>query len=322
MKGSDNLAEISGFFNSHEGDRQYYVSFLAEYFANFVGSGVFFGGKYLKVEPFGGNMDIQVLEGRGFINGYYYANKSAPKVMTLEPSHLTLSRIDRVVLRLDLQEEKRAVTAEIVKGMPSNNPEVPALRRDNAVFELSLATVRVNASVTKIVDANILDTRLSAECGVVTHLVPNGFSLDTIFSQYKDSLEQRIREWETKKSQQAADWQGQMTSQQQTFNRKTNEIDDWYADIRANISKLQTFDFDNLVGVPGCKRVSVKEGSGFRETIQTTAGNKKVAERVTAKTVSGFTETIKIYEEDGVSIMKTFTITTTKTAAGFEERVV
>lgn len=316
------MAEISGFFNSHEGDRQYYVSFLAEYFSSFVGTGVFFGGNFLKVEPFGGNMDIQILEGKGFVNGYYYANKDAPKVITLEPAHLTLSRIDRVVLRLDLREEKRVVSAEVVTGTPANSPKAPALRRDNAVYELSLATVRVNASVTEIRVSNITDTRLGADCGVVTHLVPNGYSMDTIFNQYSDSLAEKLSQWETKKTQQQSQWQNQMNAQQTTFQQKTSEIDEWYADIRANISKLQTFDFDNLVGVPGCSRITTRESNGFREIIKNTSSNKKVAERVTTKTATGFTEAIKIYEEDGTSIMKSFTITTTKTATGFEERVV
>lgn len=316
------MAEISGFFNSHQGDRQYYVSFLAEYFASFVGNGVFFGGNYLKVEPFGGNMDIQILEGKGFINGYYYANKDAPKVITLEPSHLTLPRIDRVVLRLDLRDEKRAVTAEAVIGTPANTPIAPVLCRDNAMYEVSLATVRVNASVSEIKLSNIVDTRLGVECGIVTHLVPNGFTMDSLFNQYSGSLTDRMNEWETQKNWQNKNWQNQMTAQQQTFEGKANNIDAWYSDIRSNIAKLQSFDFDNIAALPGCVRVTVKTGNGFLETIKNTANNKKVAERITIKVSTSYTETINVFMEDGINIMKSFVITTAKTAEGTKETVV
>ena len=308
------MAETSGFFNSYEGDRKYYVSFLAEYFSSFVGNGVFFGGNYLKVEPVGGNMDITVATGKGWINGYYYANKDAAKTLTVPAAHLTLARIDAVVLRLDLRDEKRLIEAVIKQGTEATEPVAPTLQRDNAMWELKLAEIRVNANVTQIQASNITDYRLnSTACGIVTNFVPNDFTYDSIFNQYTSELQNRMNAWDATKSQQQTDWQNQMQTQQTTFNGKMTEIDTWYANMQANIKAIQNFDFDNTAEMNGSTKQTIFESDGsITENIFITSSNLMVAKRRTVFNSNGsISITNIVYKEDGATPLKQSTSTTT-----------
>lgn len=249
------MAEKSGFFNSYRGDRRYYVSFLAEYFASFVGNGVFWGGNFLKVEPYGGNMDVQMLEGKAWINGYYYNNADAPITITVPPSDLTMPRIDAIVLRLDLREESRAIYVANKQGVASATPTVPDLQRDEAIWELKLAEVRVNANVTQIYAANITDFRLNSDaCGIVTNFVPNDFTYDSIFNQYQSQLELRMAEWDTTKEQQKTDWNNQMTQQSDDYQTFRDEFMAFWAGIKAGGANYFQINFDNPSIYPGCTR--------------------------------------------------------------------
>lgn len=316
------MAEVSGFFNSYNKDRRYYVSFMAEYFSSFVGNGIFFGGNYLKVEPFGGNMDIKVLVGKAWINGYYYANKDAPKVLTVETSHLTLPRIDAVVLRCDLRESNRTITAEIKKGVPANTPLCPELQRDDAMYELKLAEVRVNANVTEVFAANITDYRLNSEmCGVVTNNVPNGFTFDDMFNQYTSQLELRMAAWDSTKVSQEGQWGAQMSTQQNSWQTQTstqqNEFDTqqsafqgWFDGAKNNITTLQSFYFQNWSELNGCKyKEHPKNAEGkYITTINATADDKLIARQTEwQEAIAGVTCYMlkqEVFDTDGITVIK------------------
>ncbi|MCL2874249.1 MAG: hypothetical protein FWE29_04875 [Defluviitaleaceae bacterium] len=165
------MAEYSSFFNSELGDRVYTASDFANYFASFIGNGVMFGGNFLSVSRTFG-MNIQVLPGKAFVNGYYYENRDFPKVLTLRPADSLLPRVDRVVLRLDLRQEERKITAAVKTGIAAANPTAPMLQRDNEIWELGIADIRTNAGDFEIFASNIVDLRLSPElCGIVTGII-------------------------------------------------------------------------------------------------------------------------------------------------------
>ena len=68
------MATRSGFFNSINDDRLYSATEFAEYFATFIGSGVFptpLNG--LQVVPDEGN-NILIKAGKAWINGYYFVS--------------------------------------------------------------------------------------------------------------------------------------------------------------------------------------------------------------------------------------------------------
>lgn len=319
------MAELSVPFNSTsvdgEEDRLYEAKDIANMLKQFLSNGVYPNpSSGLRVDASGTSMVLTVREGSAIINGHTYVLFEEPKQFALSPSHMNYNRKDAIVVQLNHTE--RAISMKYKEGAPASNPIVPALVRTDDIYEIRIAEILVKTGVKQITQAEVTDTRLDKSlCGMVTHVIT---SVDTtaIFNQYQTYLNQQIAAWNATKAKQGTDWQGQMTAQQQTFTAKSNEIDAWYSDVRTNIAKLQAFDFDNLCSVPGCTRVTVKNSNGYVETIKNSSNSKKVAERTTVKTGANYTETIKVFEEDGVIVMKSFVITMVKTANGYEERVV
>jgi hypothetical protein len=154
----------SGFFNSISHDRVYTAGDFAAYFGDCYTNGVVYAEPTsLQVIP-GGGMDVNLMAGNAFINGYKVYNTSTLNI-PLDAPYGEHSRIDRVVIRLDMSA--RSIYWAILKGVPSNAPVPAPLTRDGGIFELSLADVYVRAGAGAIEDGDILDTRLNPTlCGV------------------------------------------------------------------------------------------------------------------------------------------------------------
>ena len=161
--------EKSSFFNSVSHDRVYRAEEWAEYFASFIGNGVFpVPSSGLQVQA-GSGMVVTVKTGKAWINGYFYYNTGDLSV-TLSTADGVLNRIDRIVVRWDLSE--RAISVRVKSSTPSASPQPPGLRRDADAYELCLADVLVGAGVTAVSQANITDRRLDTSlCGVVAGVV-------------------------------------------------------------------------------------------------------------------------------------------------------
>lgn len=182
--------EKSSFFNSVSGDRVYRAEEWAEYFASFIGNGVFpVPSTSLQVVA-GSGMAVAVKTGKAWINGYFYYNTSDLPV-TLATADGVLNRIDRIVVRWDLTERKISVVVK--SSTPATSPVAPALQRDADAYELCLADVLVGAGVTAISQANITDRRLDGSlCGVVAGVVDQidtdafNAQLEAWFADYKE----------------------------------------------------------------------------------------------------------------------------------------
>lgn len=181
------MAIQSGLFRSNGGDRKYKASFFASYFASFIGNGVFPNpSSGLQVTP-SSNLNTVVRPGKAWINGYYMINDS-DYVLSHDIADGVLSRIDRVVIRLDFLT--REIGIYIKKGLPSSTPTAPTLQRDNDIYELALADVRINNGATTLNSSNITDQRLNSSlCGIVQGVV-NQVDTTTIFNQYQTALNQ------------------------------------------------------------------------------------------------------------------------------------
>lgn len=182
--------EKSSFFNSVSGDRVYRAEEWAEYFASFIGNGVFpVPSTSLQVVA-GSGMAVAVKTGKAWINGYFYYNTSDLPV-TLATADGVLNRIDRIVVRWDLTERK--ISVAVKSSTPATSPVAPALQRDADAYELCLADVLVGAGVTAISQANITDRRLDGSlCGVVAGVVDQidtdafNAQLEAWFADYKE----------------------------------------------------------------------------------------------------------------------------------------
>ncbi len=192
----------SGFFNSNiEGydddgnpiyDRAEEASFFAEYFASFIGIGVYPNPSTgLQVVACEG-MKLLVQAGKCFIQGYFGLVEEGGEEVTLEASDANLPRIDRVIARLSI--EAREIKLAVLKGTPASTPIAPDLTRNSNVYEIALADISISKNVSVIPQASITDTRLnSALCGIVSGVIEQ-VDTTTLFNQYQSWLKARISE--------------------------------------------------------------------------------------------------------------------------------
>lgn len=161
--------EKSSFFNSVSHDRTYKAEDWAEYFASFIGNGIFpVPSTGLQVVA-GSGMNVTVRAGKAWINGYFYQN-TGDLTVQLATADGQLNRIDRIVVQWNLTN--RTISTKVKSSGFSASPSAPAVQRDADIFELVLADVFVAAGVTAITQSRITDQRLNTSlCGVVAAVV-------------------------------------------------------------------------------------------------------------------------------------------------------
>jgi hypothetical protein len=168
------MAEISKFFNSAPGDpRTYQASDFADYFGSVLSTGLLHTDNIpaLEVKCEGTDLRTYVTPGKAIIQGYLYENTSNLYLDHALPEP-TLDRIDRIVLRLDKRNQSRFIKLFIKQGVPSSNPVPPDLQRDDFIYELSLAQIRVRANTSTLNPADLIDERLDENlCGLVHSLI-------------------------------------------------------------------------------------------------------------------------------------------------------
>ena len=174
--------ERYGFFNSINHDRVYDASDVARFLKKFFTNGVF--NNSLRVTA-NDNMTVSVSVGQANIEGYGY---ELDDILTLDiaDADSTLSRIDSVVLRLDLTN--RQITAQILQGSYATEPGQPSIIRTGNIYDLRLANILVANGATRITTDVIIDTRFGSDCGNVVSTVQYLDSSE-IFAQYQAVFE-------------------------------------------------------------------------------------------------------------------------------------
>ncbi|OFV72118.1 hypothetical protein [Acetobacterium wieringae] len=176
------MAESSGIFPSINGDRRYFTSFFAEYFADFIGNGIYPNPSTMCQVLANNDMTITVKPGNGYINGFKYKNTS-DLIKNIDIADGVLKRIDRVVLRHTVLD--REIKAYIKKGTFASSPVAPTLQRDADMWELGIADIYIANGAVSISQANITDLRLNNTfCGIV-HGVIDQVDTTTIFNQFQ-----------------------------------------------------------------------------------------------------------------------------------------
>lgn len=168
-------------------DRTYSSADLAAYFASFVGNGVYANpARSLMIQANKG-LTVKVLDGKAWINGYFYELSEENKTLTVNRGDNTNPRIDAVVLSLN--HSARLIEVKVVQGSASTNPTVPALVRNDTKYELLLATISVPAGTTEITNGMIKDMRFDdSVCGIVSGVIEQ---IDTtqLFNQYDSQFD-------------------------------------------------------------------------------------------------------------------------------------
>lgn len=181
------MAELSRFFDSDEivkedGSIEYVPSYSArdfsDYFATFIGNGVFAQpADQLKVYQKEG-LTITVKAGKAWIEGHQY-ELTEDTDLTLAPNITSNVQVVKVVCVLLRQESK--IITQIVQGSESMLPV-----NDGVKHELVLATFNLPVGSTNITNAMITDRRPQNEyCGFVATTITDIKTTD-LFSQYDD----------------------------------------------------------------------------------------------------------------------------------------
>lgn len=176
------MAEQSGIFPSVNGDRRYFTSFFAAYFADFISNGIYPNPSTQCQVLANNDMTVTLKPGNAYINGYKYINDS-DKSLSIETADGVLKRIDRIVLRYTTLN--REIKSYVKKGTFASTPVAPSLQRDADMWELGVADIFVNNGAISITQSNITDLRLNnTYCGIV-HGVINQVDTTTIFNQFQ-----------------------------------------------------------------------------------------------------------------------------------------
>lgn len=117
--------------------------------------------------------------------GCVYGNTTG-KALTVELADAQYKRIDRVCVRLEILNN--TCYAYIKKGTAAASPVAPALQRDSAAYEISVAQIAVAPGATAISAGNITDERLNEDvCGLMRDGV-TGIDTSVMQSQFNAIL--------------------------------------------------------------------------------------------------------------------------------------
>ena len=235
--------EKSFVFNSINGDRKYKAEDFREYFASFIGNGIFPNPSNNLQVISNNSMSIIIKAGKAWINGAIYINTD-DYILNIDIADGVLNRIDRVVLRMDTTERK--IYSYVKKGQFASSPTVPTLQRNADAYEIALADVYINKGAISITQANITDLRLNKNlCGIV-HGTVDQVDVTTIFNQYterfkikSEEFEKEFEDWlKTLKDVLGEDTAGNLLNLITKNEKNINNIETQLADITTDNKRL------------------------------------------------------------------------------------
>lgn len=152
--------ESSRFFGGPEGAiPQYNQTHDAEVYRLMFSYGIFSDveNELVVTETDPVSLNVKVDTGWAFVHGFWYHNDSTliKSLGAADPEH---SRIDRIILRLDSTTNFK-ISCEVKEGTPAASPSPPSLTQTDAIYEISLAQVLVEANVTSVNNSKITDER-------------------------------------------------------------------------------------------------------------------------------------------------------------------
>lgn len=116
--------------------------------------------------------------------------------LKLETANALLSRIDRIVLRINFITNRFEIDTRT--GAPSSTPVAPDLQRDSDAYELGIAEVLILPTTVMLSPSNITDTRLNTSvCGIMTDGV-TGIPTQTLYDSWYLWFNNLKEDWEEK----------------------------------------------------------------------------------------------------------------------------
>lgn len=170
------MPEKSLFFNSTATDRRKYSSAdWSKFMQIFYSTGIVSGGDSLRVIPEEDALAVSVTPGCAIVQGRAYFLEEEPLRLGIPAADPVYARLDRVALRLDLTADVRSVNLKVLTGTPAAEPLPPELVRNENIYDLSLAQIRVAPGALTI--DTLTDERYDAElCGICKGLFTEDLS--------------------------------------------------------------------------------------------------------------------------------------------------
>lgn len=224
------MSERSGFFNAIETgegiyDKTYDAEDFAQYFATFIGNGVFINpSNQLKVIPKTG-LTVTVKAGKAFIDGYWYElDEDMDITLTANGTSNTIND----VIVCTLNKSNRTITTVKKESVSSTLPV-----NNGTMHELILAVVSVGVGVSSLTASNITDTRPdNTYCGYVGALIEQ-----VDFGNLFDQMESQFNVWfDEMKGQLTTDAAGNLQTQ---INGLKEQVENVVTQINGNTGILE-----------------------------------------------------------------------------------
>lgn len=168
----------------------------------------------------------------------------------------SLDRIDRVVLRHNDTKSVRYADVVILKGSPSNSPQAPNITRDETIWDIVLADVRIRKNSSNVTQAQITDRRLDSElCGIVAGTIKEVDTttlynqIQSDLSQFKENEQTEFLEWfESIKGKLGEDLAGNLQLQIDDLDSRTGILEE--ATFTGEFTQIES-EFSGITGDNG-----------------------------------------------------------------------
>lgn len=167
-------------------DREYGSAEFRELMRKLISNGVYANPATNMQVVAGGGLNVVVKPGCCWVSGAL-GIVDTDEILTLDAS--ANGRTDAIVARFDLSLEARDIHLYVIKGKEGSN-EAPELTRNESIYDIQLARVRLGANSPNVTMAAITDTRYdSSVCGIVTGMIDQIDTTD-LFAQYGATFEE------------------------------------------------------------------------------------------------------------------------------------
>lgn len=181
-----------GFFDAINNDRTYSADQMNLPYKRIVANGVFATpagtpSTDLQVVSAGNGMNITVSAGNGIFADKWFENSS--NITITVPDNTNISpRRDSVIIQVDKRSSGRVGNIVYRMGIPSSDPQAPAINTVTNVTEYRLANIYVAPSADTINNDAIVDLRGSSSCPWVTSLIQQ-VDTSTLYTQWQTAYQ-------------------------------------------------------------------------------------------------------------------------------------
>lgn len=215
------MSVTSGFFNSLNHDRRYSAQQLSAIFDGIINDGVFANIGVAFAVSVDTGVTINIGKGKAWFNSaWVYNDALLPK--TLEGSEVVLDRIDAIVIEVDHSEAVRLGDIKVVKGVPSSDPQRPAMANTVNKHQYPIAYIYRKAGSTEVSQADITNMVGTSSCPYITGILQVQ-NIDNIVAQWNAQWNKWYSEKVSQTDSDASELMAEMKS----------EFDIWFADVQA-----------------------------------------------------------------------------------------